>query len=888
MATNESALTDEHAALRQNVHLMGELLGNAIEGHLGTDFLDKIEQIRGLSKTARSGDEDAHKQLLDFLHSLSDHELLPVTRAFTQFLNLANLAEQYHVVSRHREQVGEAVDHLEELFTHLKNNQIDADTLHRHVQDMEVELVLTAHPTEVTRRTVIQKFTGIIQCLGELDRSDLLPREREEATERLQQLVSQIWHTNEIRDNRPTPVDESRWGFATVEHSLWTAVPRFLNRLDKRLEAETGQGLSTTAMPIKFSSWMGGDRDGNPNVTAKVTERVLLNGRWMAADLFVRDLKALSAELSMPECTPELQALAEQMTGEGESEPYRVIVRELRRRMKITRAWCEERLNGEHPDDRGVLHRDAELIEPLQACYDSLCANGMSLIAKGALRDMLWRARSFGLGLVRLDIRQESGRHTKVLSELTRYLGLPDYAEASEEERQAFLLAELNSVRPLISPRWQPSADSQEVLDTCRVIAQQEQERLGPYIISMASTPSDVLGVILLLRESGCPFNMPVAPLFETLADLEGAEASIHALLDLPWYRDYAAHKQMVMVGYSDSAKDAGQMAAAWAQYRAMEGLTNLCKEKGVSLTLFHGRGGTVGRGGGPAHKAILSQPPGSVNGHLRVTEQGEMIRFKFGFPRIAEESLALYASATLEATLLPPPEPKPEWREVMNHLAEDSLAVYRGMVREEEAFVPYFRAATPELELGLLPLGSRPSKRNPNGGVESLRAIPWIFSWSQNRLMLPAWLGSGVALRKAIARGDEDVLRDMMANWPFFSARMDLLEMVYLKTDADIAAYYDQRLVPEELQYLGEKLRILLSDAVQVTTELKGGELTGGHPWVRQSIELRNPYSDPLHYLQAELLFRARHVPEAVLSERDQALMVTITGIAAGMRNTG
>ncbi len=879
-----SAVTDEHAALRQNVYLMGGLLGNAIEDHLGAEFLDKVEVIRGLSKAARSGDADAHRSLLEYLHGLSDHELLPVTKAFTQFLNLTNLAEQYHIVSRHREQIGEAVDHIEELFTRLQQQDIDPDTLHRKVHEVSVELVLTAHPTEVTRRTVIQKFNGIIRCLADLDRDDLLERERQEATDRLQQLISQIWHTNEIRNKRPTPEEESRWGLATVEHSLWEAVPRFLSTLERRLCEATGRGLHSSAMPIRFSSWMGGDRDGNPNVTAEVTERVILNGRWAAADLFLRELKDLSPELSMTECTPELMALA----GGEESEPYRAIVRELRRRMRITRSWCEARLQGEHPDDKDVLHRDEELIAPLQACYDSLCANGLNLIANGALRDTLWRARCFGLGLVRLDIRQESGRHTAVLSELTRYLDLPDYAEASETERQEFLLAELASRRPLISPRWQPSPEAQEVLDTCRVVAQQEQERLGPYVISMASTPSDVLAVILLLRECGCPFNMPIAPLFETLADLDSGRASIEALLNMPWYRDYAADQQMVMVGYSDSAKDAGQMAAAWAQYRAMEGLTNLCREKGVSLTLFHGRGGTVGRGGGPAHKAILSQPPGSINNHLRVTEQGEMIRFKFGFPRIAQESLALYISATLEASLMPPPEPLPEWRNMMDRLAADSLEVYRGMVREEPAFVPYFRAATPEQELAMLPLGSRPSKRNPKGGVESLRAIPWIFAWSQNRLMLPAWLGSGVALRQAIARGEESLLRTMMADWPFFSARLDLLEMVYLKTDANISRYYDQCLVPEELWYLGERLRSLLAGAIEVTTELKGEELNGGHPWVRESIELRHPYTDPLHYLQVELLYRARHIPEAPMQEREQALMVTITGVAAGTRNTG
>ncbi|MCL6270942.1 phosphoenolpyruvate carboxylase [Sansalvadorimonas sp. 2012CJ34-2] len=877
-------MTDEHAALRHDIHLMGELLGQAMQDHLGAPFLEKIERIRQLSKSARNGNTNDHKELLALLHGLSDHELLPVTRAFTQFLNLANIAEQYHTVSRHSEQEGHFTDSVDELFRRLVDQGFDANELHRQVANLDIELVLTAHPTEVTRRTVIQKFNGITRCLTKLDHTDLMPREREDIIDRMHQLISQIWHTKEIRDHRPTPEDEARWGFATVEHSLWEALPQFLRQLDRHLVQHTGSGLPVSVMPVRFSSWMGGDRDGNPNVTAKVTERVLMTARWMAADLFLRELKSLVGELSMPECSEELLHLA----GGNDKEPYRVVLKELRKKLNKTRKWCDAQLAGKPSNENSILHRDEELINPLQICYDSLCANGMSLIANGRLRDLLWRARCFGLGLVRMDIRQEADRHTEVLSELTCYLGLPDYGKVSEEERQEFLLNELANLRPLIPSCWKPSANVQEVLDTCRVIAAQKPERLGPYIISMASTPSDVLAVILILRECGCPFDMPIAPLFETLSDLDIARSSIEKLLSVPWYRDYAAGKQMVMVGYSDSAKDAGQMAAAWAQYRAMEGLTELCREKGVSLTLFHGRGGTVGRGGGPAHQAILSQPPGSVNGHLRVTEQGEMIRFKYGFPQIAAESLSLYASATLEATLLPPPQPEPEWREMMDVLAQDSLKVYRGMVREEPEFVPYFRAATPEQELGLLPLGSRPTKRRPDGGVESLRAIPWIFAWSQNRLMLPAWLGSGAALKRVVERGKEHQLQEMLAYWPFFRARLELLEMVYLKTDHGISSYYDQRLVPQEYRHLGDRLRQLLKEAMEVTLKLKGGTLLKGQPWVRQAIALRNPYSDPLHFLQAELLYRSRKVPESVCEDLARAMMVTITGIAAGMRNTG
>jgi phosphoenolpyruvate carboxylase len=404
----------------------------------------------------------------------------------------------------------------------------------------------------------------------------------------------------------------------------------------------------------------------------------------------------------------------------------------------------------------------------------------------------------------------------------------------------------------------------------------------------MASKPSDVLTVLLLLKEAGCTNPMRVVPLFETLADLEGAAACMTALLNIDWYRGYTKGMQEVMIGYSDSAKDAGVMAAAWAQYRAQEQLVAVCKKAEVKLMLFHGRGGSIGRGGGPAHKAILSQPPGSVDGRIRVTEQGEMIRFKFGLPKLAVQSLALYTSAVMEATLLPPPEPKKAWRDCMQRIAEESVQHYRGIVREEPDFVPYFRAATPEVELGKLPLGSRPAKRKVDGGIESLRAIPWIFAWSQNRLMLPAWLGAGEALQDAADRGELDLLREMEAQWPFFETRISMLEMVYTKAEPNLAKYYESCLVKPELHHLGEKLRQRLQLGIDAVLSLtQATELMSHTPWNRESVKLRNPYIDPLNFLQTELLARTRKEVEPSASVQ-LALMLTIAGVAAGMRNTG
>jgi phosphoenolpyruvate carboxylase len=504
------------------------------------------------------------------------------------------------------------------------------------------------------------------------------------------------------------------------------------------------------------------------------------------------------------------------------------------------------------------------------------------------LLDCLRRAATFGLFLVRLDVRQDSSRHAAAMTEITDYLGLGRYAEWDEETRVTFLLNELENRRPLLPAHFKASGETAEVLATCREVAGAPAASLGSYVISMAGAASDVLAVQLLLKESGLQRPMRVVPLFETLADLDNAGPVISRLLALRGYRARLQGPQEVMIGYSDSAKDAGTTAAAWAQYRAQETLVQVCREQNVELLLFHGRGGTVGRGGGPAHAAILSQPPGSVVGRFRTTEQGEMIRFKFGLPDIAEQNLNLYLAAVLEATVLPPPTPEPAWRELMDKLATDGVNAYRAVVREHPQFVAYFRQATPELELGRLPLGSRPAKRR-EGGVESLRAIPWIFAWTQTRLMLPAWLGWEAALNNALQRGEGELLQQMRAQWPFFRTRIDMLEMVLAKADASIARLYDERLVEPALLPLGEHLRGLLSQAVTAVLGLTGqSQLLAHSPETLESISVRNTYLDPLHLLQAELLARSRLRDDQAGSPLEQALLVSVAGIAAGLRNTG
>ena len=879
-------MTNEYRTLRHNINMLGRFLGETINDAQGEDILTLIENVRQLSKQSRAGDSQARKTLLDTLSTISNENIIPVARAFSHFLNLTNIAEQYQTVSRQHKDLQSSNRSLSALFQRLKALNVSKEEVYKTVENLLIELVLTAHPTETTRRSLIHKHVEINKCLSKLEHDDLTPKERGIIERLLLRLIAEAWHTNEIRTVRPTPFDEAKWGYAMIENSLWQGVPEFLRQLNEHAREFLGYDLPVGLRPVRISSWMGGDRDGNPFVTSKITQQVLYLARWKAADLFLNDIKSLADELSMVKCTPEFTAKY------GEHlEPYRFVVKELRAKLIATLDYFDDCLANRPPrvSQADIIMEDNQLWEPLYDCYQSLMVCGMRIIANGSLLDILHRIRCFGVTLSQMDIRQESTRHTDAIAEITRYLGIGDYAQWSEAEKQSFLVRELNSRRPLIPTNWKPSAETQEILDTCKVIAQQKQGVIDCYIISMARSASDVLAVHLLLKEAGVPYHIPVVPLFETLDDLDASEGVMRQLFNIGWYRGVINNHQMVMIGYSDSAKDAGMMAASWAQYRAQEALVNLTEELGIELTLFHGRGGTIGRGGAPAHAALLSQPPRSLKNGLRVTEQGEMIRFKLGLPEVAVETFDLYASAILEANLLPPPEPKAEWRTVMDELSATSCDIYRSVVRGDKDFVPYFRSATPEQELSKLPLGSRPAKRNPNGGVESLRAIPWIFAWMQNRLMLPAWLGAGAAIQKIVDEGKGHIIEEMCKAWPFFSTRVGMLEMVFSKTDTWLSEQYDHNLVKKELWYLGENLRNQLNADIKTVLSLSHkDELMADLPWIADSIALRNVYTDPLNLLQVELLRRFRESPENPSPDVEQALMITITGIAAGMRNTG
>ena len=884
---------DQHAPLREDVRLLGEELGAVLREQAGERLYDTVETIRQAAVESRSQGEVELARLRELLGPLDDATLLEVARAFSQFLNLANIAEQHHRERLHRRHERYPGDPdtdqgLRQVLAELNQQGVPAERIRETLTPLSVELVLTAHPTEVTRRTLIRKYDQMADLLAERDRPDLTTEEEHGLRQRLRELILSAWSTDEIRRERPTPVDEAKWGFAVIEQSLWRAVPRVMRDIEAELALAGLDTPSSAWVPIRFASWMGGDRDGNPNVTASVTREVLLLARWMAADLYLRDVENLLADLSMHRASDELLA----RTGPSH-EPYRVVLRDVRDRLKITRRRMEALVEGRPVPDGEGFTEGRQLLDELLLLDRSLREVGLAAIADGELKDTLRRLNCFGITLLCLDVRQESTRHTAALDAITRYLGLGGYGDWDEDQKQAFLLRELESRRPLVDEAFYRSdlcdGDVREVLETCKVIAEQGPEGLGAYVISMARGPSDVLAVMLLQKIAGVRHPMRVVPLFETLDDLNNAGDTMAALLAIPLYKHRVVDGQEVMIGYSDSAKDAGFLGAAWAQFSAQEKLTGLFRDQGVPLTLFHGRGGSISRGGSPTRMALLSQPPGSVAGRIRVTEQGEVIRFKYGRPSVAAYNLEQYVAATLEATLLPPGEPQDAWRRQMQKLTDVSVRGYRQVVRDDPALVGYLRTVTPETELSRLALGSRPARRKPGGGVETLRAIPWVFAWTQIRLMLPAWLGTGAALETALdSPEDTATVRAMAEQWPFFQGVIDMLEMVLAKADPRVAAWYEERLTGDaDLKRLGDTLRQRLAASVDALHRLTGREdLLVNNPVMSWSIRVRDPYTDPLHLLQAELMARLRDRDSDDVLE--SALMVTIAGIAAGLRNTG
>ena len=607
---------------------------------------------------AARNDEPDLEAVATLLQEMPVQAAQTVARAFAHFLNLANIAEQHHRERRRRDYARDPngapqPGSCAETFARLRSAGVSADVLARAIASTRIELVITAHPTEIARRTLTQKHNRIARILAFRDRPDLTAAEQDESLEDLYREIAASWQTDEVRRDRITPLDEVRAGLVIFEESLWHALPRYLRAVDRALEATTGERLALKTAPVRFGSWIGGDRDGNPNITPEVTRQSTWLARWQAADLYLREIEALRSELSLRHASDELRA----RTGAAR-EPYRALLAEVRDRLAATRTWAEASLDSESPVESLVAPylESAELADPLELCARSLEATGNGRIAAGRLTEILRRVAAFGLTLARLDLRQEAGRHTDAVEWIAHTSGLGSYRDLPEDGRQNLLLRELQSAHVTLAGLPLAAADDQvrDVLATFRMAAALHPESLGAYVITMASAPSDVLAVEFLQTIAGIRHPQRVVPLFETGADLERAGEVVKTLLGIPWYRDRIRGRQEVMIGYSDSAKDSGRLSADWALYRAQEEIIAACEQHDVLLTLFHGRGGSIGRGGGPTYLAIQSQPPGSIRGTLRVTEQGEMIQAKFGLTDIAVRTLEVYTTATVEATVSP------------------------------------------------------------------------------------------------------------------------------------------------------------------------------------------------------------------------------------------
>ncbi|KAL2331628.1 hypothetical protein Fmac_019209 [Flemingia macrophylla] len=890
------------------------------------------------------------EELGNMLTGLDAGDSIVIAKSFSHMLNLANLAEEVQIAYRRRIKLlkkGDFADEnsamtesdIEETFKRLvtqlgKTPQEVFDAL----KNQTVDLVLTAHPTQSVRRSLLQKHGRIRNCLTQLYAKDITPDDKQELDEALQREIQAAFRTDEIRRTPPTPQDEMRAGMSYFHETIWKGVPKFLRRVDTALKnIGINERVPYNAPVIQFSSWMGGDRDGNPRVTPEVTRDVCLLARMMAANLYFSQIEDLMFELSMWRCNDELSVRAHELHRSSKrdakhyiefwkqippNEPYRVILGDVRDKLYNTRERARHLLaNGTSDIPEETTFTNVEqFLEPLELCYRSLCACGDRPIADGSLLDFLRQVSTFGLSLVRLDIRQESDRHTDVMDAITKHLEIGSYREWSEKKRQEWLLSELSGKRPLFGHDLPKTEEINDVLETFHVISELPSDNFGAYIISMATAPSDVLAVELLQRECRVKKPLRVVPLFEKLADLEAAPAAVARLFSIDWYRDRINGKQEVMIGYSDSGKDAGRLSAAWALYRAQEELVKVAKEYGVKLTMFHGRGGTVGRGGGPTHLAILSQPPDTIHGSLRVTVQGEVIEQSFGEEHLCFRTLQRFTAATLEHGMHPPVSPKPEWRALMDQMASVATKEYRSVVFKEPRFVEYFRCATPELEYGRMNIGSRPSKRKPSGGIESLRAIPWIFAWTQTRFHLPVWLGFGDAFKHVVEKDPKNlqVLQDMYNQWPFFRVTLDLVEMVFAKGDPGIATLYDKLLVSGELHPFGECLRAKYEETKSFLLQVAAHkDLLEGDPYLKQRLRLRDSYITTLNVLQAYTLKQIRdpdyHVkmrphlskdymesskPAAELVKLnpkseyapglEDTLILTMKGIAAGMQNTG
>ena len=893
----------EKIVLSKTIRLLGEILGNIIKEQEGLSVFNKIEKIRALSKSSRGKRSKntinrSFTKLKREISKLNAKDTLVIARSFSKFLDFSNIAESLFSIHnihdhniRKNQETNEIVILEEAILDVFKNKSLSLNKFYETAKNLKIEIVLTAHPTEVKRRTLIQKYAKVNHLLDSFNNLRIFTKqninlEKNLLQNNLHEEITSVWKTDEIKRSRPTPVEEAKWGLAVIEDSLWNAIPKICSRFNNSVKYYTNKDLPINFSPIVFGSWMGGDRDGNPNVTAKTTKEVILLSRWEAASLYEKEFTKLIQSLSLHDCSKKIKKVV------GKTRvPYRVFLRPIRNKLKQTQKEIESCLKENREPKKTLLVQSVnEIIQPLNDVYNSLSLVKCQIIADGIVLDLIRRAHTFGLNLTKLDIRQEAARHYKLITSVCKKLGIADYSKLSEEAKIQFLSKEYKSKRPLIPQNIKLDADDRETWTTFKMISESPRECLGAYVISMASNVSDILVVMLLQKEAGIKSCLRIVPLFETLSDLQNSHIVMENLFKHSWYVNYFKKNQEIMIGYSDSSKDAGKFAASWAQYCAQEKLGNIATKYKIKLTLFHGRGGSVGRGGGPVYAALLSQPPGTVNARTRVTEQGEVIQQKYGSESLAEYSLGTYIGAVLEATLSPPIQPKKKWRNLMDEMSILSSESYRGYLNNNKNFLRYFDEITPKNILGKLFIGSRPSKRNKSQDIKDLRAIPWVFAWTQIRLVLPAWLGTTEALQLASRGKNKLILKDMLYRWPFFYEMMDMLDMILTKTNQRVIEYYEECLAGNDLKKIGRNLRKNLSLLIGLNKKLIPSHILNQRKEFRKSILIRDTYAEILNLLQANIMLRLskKNIDRKQKEILMEAMIVTISGISAAMKNTG
>jgi phosphoenolpyruvate carboxylase len=922
MLADEPLLSAAGRTFADDESLLGGVLAEVVRASEGEDVLAQHEHAVALARAARDGDHAAADRLAALVGGLHLDEAEVLVRSLTRWFQLVNLAEDNERVRRlHARELRDAPaplpGSLRDAVQHLSRQGTSAAQLGVLLRRAELRLVLTAHPTEARRRTTLEKLARVFAVLRDLDERPGLPGAVAQARRRLLPTVQELWGSDELRAVSPTVLDEVRAGLVLFQTTLADEVPALYRDLEAAL-AETYPDEAPIVPPLlTFGSWIGGDRDGNPHVTPAMTVEALRLMREQCLRFLEERVGILAQRISLSERiagpaeglagllaagAERFPELAEQLHELNPEEPYRRAFTFLRERVRATRDHA--------PEGYGS---PAELLADLRRAERCLCTRGGGLAAAGDLRDVIRQVEVFGFHFARLDVREHARVHRSALDEILRSIGMSaGYAQLAEAERLELLSRATDDQRPVIPADVSGfSASTQEVVATFRmlraVLTGEHRGAVEAYVVSGTEGPADLLEVLLLMKEAGLAragghdAALRIVPLFEAGATLEAAPQTMGALLGVPCYRTAlraVGDEQEVMIGYSDSNKDVGYVASGWAAYRAQVRTADVLRRHGATWVFFHGRGGAVGRGGGPTNVAILALPPGTVEARLKMTEQGEVLGAKYAIPEIAHRELELAASATLVTTHHGSPRIDParraRYEEVMERMAEHSARAYRALVHEDPAFAAFFTAVTPVDEISRLRLGSRPARRRAATGIDDLRAIPWVFSWTQARIVLPAWLGLGTALRDAREAHGLELLQEMEAGWPFFAGLLSNAEMACAKADIEIARRYVELWDDSEPR---ERIwGVLAAELERTTAELTlicGEErLLDREPVLQASIDRRNPYVDPLSYVQIELLRRLRTAADAGVAGADEALgrvsLLTVNGIASGLRNTG